>query len=216
MSSKKPVLGWRKGPTPRRSGRSTAVVRVSSGSHGNTGLSIFALPRTLLCVWSSAGTALRVSCHVCACPLAGAATWDRPGEVARLHCAVLPHSPILAAWRRVEPLQLGSPVNRYVAKDMPTHISTQGGFETLALEVRHHRLVGSRFPLDTVRRNHLSERPVRTLMRRIIKRSCEIHVRINVPIIACQPVSMQPEPFLERRCAWYQQLQQQQDQSHPV
>ena len=152
--------------------------RVSSRSHGNTGLSIFALPRTLLCVWSSAGTALRVSCHVCACPLAGAATWDRPGEVARLHCAVLPHSPILAAWRRVEPLQLGSPVNRYVAKDMPTHISTQGGFETLALEVRHHRLVGSRFPLDTVRRNHFNERPVRTLSRRMFKRSCEIHVRL--------------------------------------
>lgn len=207
---KKTVLGWRKGPTPRRSGRSTAVVRVSSSSHGNTGLSIFALPRTLLCVWSSAGTALRVACHVCACLHADAATWDPPGEVARLHCAVLPHSPILAAWRGVEPLQLGSPVNRYVAKDMPTHISTQGGFETLALGVRHHRLVGSRFLFDTVRRNHFSERPVRG---RVFKRSCEIHVHVTVPIMACQPVSMQPEPFLERRCAWYQHLQQQ-DQSH--
>jgi hypothetical protein len=81
-------------------------------------------PLGQLCVWPATCVPVR---------LFDAATWDPPGEVARLHCAVLPHSPILAAWRGVEPLQLGSPVNRYVAKDMPTHISTQGGFETLAL-----------------------------------------------------------------------------------
>ena len=109
-------------------------------------------PLGQLCVWPATCVPVR---------LFDAATWDPPGEVARLHCAVLPHSPILAAWRGVEPLQLGSPVNRYVAKDMPTHISTQGGFETLALGVRHHRLVGGHFPLDTVRRNYFSEHPVR-------------------------------------------------------